>query len=125
MSKLEQLSTPELPGVQLKVSAGGVSLAGMVTMQNPSESIGKFLKSVHEAALADGLKKLDIDVTSLTFVNSSAIRMFIDWATWTKALAVPQRYILNFKSSRSITWQRTSFVALKALAPEVVSVESE
>jgi hypothetical protein len=124
MSVLQGLRVPEVPGLQMSVASSAVTMVGTITAQNPNESIGAFLKSVHEAAVADGLKVLDVDVTALTFVNSSAIRMFIDWAMWAKNLPAGKRYQLNFKTARSVTWQRTSFVALKALAPDVVLVQS-
>jgi hypothetical protein len=34
-------------------------------------------------------------------------------------------YVLEFLTNRATTWQRTSFVALKALAKEVILVEAK
>jgi hypothetical protein len=63
-----------------------------------------------------------VDVTGLTFVNSSSIRLFIDWAVWVKA-ETGHRYQLTFRTNRQITWQTTAFAALTSLMKEVVSVE--
>ena len=62
-------------------------------------------------------------VLARSFVNSSAIRLFIDWAMWLNQLPVDQRYKLTFVTSRHITWQVTNFSALRSLVGNVVFVE--
>ena len=61
-------------------------------------------------------------MSGLTFVNSSAIRLFVDWATWVRNER-GQRYTLRFITSRSVTWQKTSFAALMSLMKEVLAIE--
>ncbi len=68
------------------------------------------------------LSEVRADVSGLTFVNSSAIRLFVDWATWVKNER-GQRYTLRFVTSRNVTWQKTSFMALMSLAKEVLAIE--
>ncbi len=51
-----------------------------------------------------------VDVVDLKFVNSSAIRLFVDWATAVKNAGTPYR--LKFKGKRAVAWQRTAFMAL-------------
>jgi hypothetical protein len=84
-------------------------------MQEPSRVLGGFLRTVHEAAVADKVSVFELDVTELRFVNSSAIRLFLDWAGWLKAMS-PATYRLQILTCRKYTWQKTSFVAITALA---------
>jgi len=84
-------------------------------MQEPSRALGGFLRAVHEAAVADAVNVFELDVTDLKFVNSSAIRLFLDWASWLKAMS-PATYRLQILTCRKFTWQKTSFVAITALA---------
>jgi hypothetical protein len=98
-------------------------LRGKITSRDPGSELGPFFRKVHEAAKQDRISELKIDVTELAFVNSSSIRLFVDWATWLKQEIHPT-YILRFITDRTITWQRTSFVALTALAKEVVAVQA-
>lgn len=125
MSRLETLSLPNLPTVQIAVSAGKLVLSGTIAMASPGEALGPFFKSVHEAATADGLKELQVDVTGLTFVNSSAIRLFVDWATWLKREDASRRYLLRFATNFQITWQKTSFGVLRSLAKDVILLDGK
>ena len=59
-----------------------------------------------------------VDVEALSFVNSSAIRAFVDWIS----RAAHAGYTLAFKTSASVTWHRLSFSVLKSLAPATVEI---
>ncbi len=124
MSELDQVQVPEVENVTLALDgAGTLTLAGTIAIWDPSERLGPFFQRVHEAALHDGRSVLRVDVTGLSFVNSSAIRLFVAWATWLRKEPENRRYELRFVTDRKITWQRTSFAALAALAKGVVVVE--
>ena len=123
MSHLQKLSPPAHDGLLLNLLAPGtLVLDGKITSRDPAAELGPFFRSVHEATKRDGLATLTVDVARLEFVNSSSIRLFVDWATWLKNEA-PPRYVLRFLTNRTITWQRTSFMALTALASDVIAVE--
>jgi len=123
VTRLGSVRAPELATLRVRVDAPrSVILAGTITCKDPGGEVGPFIRALHDAALADGLAELHVDVRELSFVNSSAIRLFIDWASWLKA-APASRYQLRFTTKRGVTWQRTSFMALKSLANDVLSVE--
>lgn len=123
MSQLAQVAPHESDGLSIRLSEQGVVvMAGKITSLDPSAAVQPYLRSLHAAALADKATQVLVDVRQLAFVNSSAIRLFIDWATWVKAVATP--YKLVFMTDKAITWQRTSFVAIKSLAGAVIEVRS-
>jgi hypothetical protein len=123
MSQLERVVPPRLETLRARVAApSGIVLSGTITSKDPAAEIGPFLRAVHEAVLADHLPELRVDVSALSFVNSSAIRLFVDWAGWIKA-SQNGSYKLRFATSRQVTWQKTSFLALKALAEDILTVE--
>ena len=125
MTRVAQLTPPTHPSATLRVVAPDtLELSGKITSRDPGSELGPFFRAAHEAAKADGLTQFNVDVSGLDFVNSSSIRLFVDWATWLKAEGAPS-YVLKFVTNRTTTWQRTSFVALKALAKDVVSVETK
>ena len=99
-----------------------VKLSGTLAMRRPSDAIQLHLRALHQAALRDKLKRLTVDVTDLTFVNSSAIRLFIDWSTWLEGVAQEKRYLLCFLTDSKISWQRSSFEALKSLSDGVLEI---
>lgn len=124
MSHLADLRLQALEGLQLEVvHAHEVRFAGLITVRNAHEALLPSIRAVHDAALSDALTELSVDVRLLTFVNSSAIRLFIDWSTWLRNLDESKRYKLRFITDKSITWQRTSFLALKSLVPAVIEVQ--
>ena len=123
MTQLADLSPPKLPELRIAVEAPDtVKLVGTITSRDPTADLAPFLKRVHAAAVAEGLRSVNVDVAGLTFVNSSAIRLFVDWTTWAKQEPEASRYQLRFVSNHLVTWQKTTLMALKSLAPNVVTV---
>ena len=124
MSALTSVKPPTLETLAVHVEPSGrIALKGTITTENPSLDVGAFMLGLHNAALADKLTTVELDVSGLTFVNSSAIRLFIDWASWLRAKGKPPPYVLRIRSSSAITWQKTSFMALTSLAPGIVEIQ--
>jgi hypothetical protein len=123
MSQFTSVPIPKADTIAIQLTAPNqVKLSGTITQKDPSNDLAGFFKALHTAALADKLAEVRADVSGLTFVNSSAIRLFVDWATWVKNER-GQRYTLRFVTSRNVTWQKTSFMALMSLAKEVLAIE--
>ncbi len=123
MSQFTTVVVPKAETVAIQVTSPNVvKLSGTITQKDPSNELAGFFKALHTAALADKLSEVRADVSGLTFVNSSAIRLFVDWATWVKNER-GQRYTLRFVTSRNVTWQKTSFTALLSLMKEVLAIE--
>ena len=123
MSQFTSVVVPKAETVAIQVTGPNVvKLSGTITQKDPSNELAGFFKALHTAALADKLAEVRADVSGLTFVNSSAIRLFVDWATWVKNER-GQRYTLRFVTSRNVTWQKTSFTALLSLMKEVLAIE--
>jgi hypothetical protein len=121
MLKVLAVALPEVANVKVAFTSDGLLLSGSITSKEPDRSLGTFFRAVHEAALADGVSGLKVDVRGLSFVNSSAIRLFIDWAIW---VSQPKRtsYKLFFVRNPTVTWQRVSFPAIAQLAAEHVTI---
>jgi len=122
MSQFTAVKVPKLETVAIQLTdPNQVKLSGTITQKDPSNDLAGFFKALHAAAIADKLTEVRADVSGLTFVNSSAIRLFVDWATWVKNER--ERYTLRFITSRNVTWQKTSFTALMSLMKEVLAIE--
>jgi hypothetical protein len=123
MKNVYAVPMPEVSSLTTKLETGErLLLEGTIATQNPAADVGPFLKALHQAILQDGLSEMVVDVTKLTFVNSSAIRLFVDWSTWVRKEDT-HRYRLRFVIDPSSTWQKTTFPVLKTLAPGVVFTE--
>lgn len=124
MNSISKIEIPKIDGLTMAVESDArLILRGTIATREPNQNIGKFFQSLHAGILASHLSAFVVDVTELTFVNSSAIRLFIDWAMWLNQLPVGDRYRLTFVTSRNITWQATNFSALRSLVGNVVFVE--
>lgn len=121
--KLETLKPPAVPGVELSLGPGSrLVLSGTISTREPDKHLGIFFRAVHEAALADAVSEMTVDVRALSFVNSSGIRLFIDWASRATG-AAGRRYRLRFVRNPGVTWQRVSFTAIKSIAGEEIVIE--
>jgi hypothetical protein len=122
VSAFSDLQVPQAEGVELSISGNNsLRIAGMIAVRDPREPLGSFFARAHDAAVADRVQEVIVDVVDLKFVNSSAIRLFVDWATAVKNAGTPYR--LKFKGKRAVAWQRTAFMALSSLAKDALEVE--
>ena len=125
MSHLSQIEIPTLSSFALSITPpNAVTMSGTIAIPDPGLVLGGTIRALHEAALSDQLRELSVDVRGLTFVNSSAIRLFVDWSSWVGA-AHGRGYLLRFRTDRRITWQRTSFAVLQSLGGKAIAVASE
>lgn len=125
MSQLSSVEIPQLQSLEVSiVPPSSVALRGTIAIADPGLVLGGCIRGLHQAALADKLQELLVDVRQLTFVNSSAIRLFVDWSSWVGATN-GTGYRLRFRTDRRITWQRTSFAVLQSLGGKAIAVDSE
>lgn len=93
-------------------------LSGTLRTTRAQEELVRHIGMVHDHIVAKKYPTFTIDVRELSFVNSSAIRVFVNWIS----LADQARYKLVFVTDGSITWHRLSFSVLKSLSPHNVEI---
>jgi hypothetical protein len=98
-------------------------MLGVMAMRDPSSEVGPWLRKLHESIATSGVSDFTVDVTALTFMNSSSIRVLIDWIEWIRTERAG--YALTFRIDPRITWQKTTFGALKALDRDRVRVVAQ
>jgi hypothetical protein len=124
MIPMTSIDVPQIEGVGIELlPPHTLKLKGTITKKEPGQELTGFFRSIHQDVLARALPEFRVDVSELTFVNSSSIRLFIDWAVWVKN-ETKHPYVLRFQTSRKVTWQQTAFSALASLMKDVVSIES-
>lgn len=97
-----------------------VNVAGTVEMREPGELLNPYWTMIDEEARRHGIKRVEVDLRDLNFMNSSGILTFVRWITRAKGHAAGEGYTLVLKYDRNVTWQRTSIPTLAKLAPNVV-----
>ncbi len=97
-----------------------ISVAGTVEMREPGELLNPYWTMIDEEARRHGIKRVEVDLRDLNFMNSSGILTFVRWITRAKGHAAGAGYTLVLQYDRNVTWQRTSIPTLAKLAPNVV-----
>jgi hypothetical protein len=121
MSQLATIDAFKLETVTFELQPdSGMQIRGTITLMNPTETIGPYLERIHEAIVADKISEFKVDVTQLTFVNSSAIRLFADWVIRVEDGGKP--YVLVFNTDGSRTWQRTAFRSIASLSDDCIKI---
>ena len=121
---LAALPRPRIHNLRVAVLGDdALELSGTIVNRACSEQLSGYLGEVHAWVTTAGIGRLCVDVSGITFVNSSAVRLFVDWATWIRRSPPGSRYELCFVTDDRLTWQRTAFRALESLGGGVVTVQ--
>jgi hypothetical protein len=97
-----------------------ILLAGAVEMRDPGTLLNPYWTHIDEETRRLGLKKVEIDVRDLNFMNSSGLLTLVRWITKAKSHS-SDAYQMVLKYDRNVTWQRASIPTLAKLAPEIVT----
>jgi hypothetical protein len=99
-----------------------VRFAGNADME-ATPVLERYLKELHEAALAGEVELVVFDLSELDFMNSSSFKCFVSWVSQVVKLEPPGQYEVRFLSNPDLQWQRRSLEALVRFAPDVVSID--
>jgi hypothetical protein len=102
------------------VGPAELRLEGKLTTDSTQGELRRYLSELHAHVVEKKLASLTVDVRALAFVNSSALRIFVDLVSRAQGAG----YKLIFDLDSSITWHRLSFSVLKSLAPDIVQIRN-
>jgi hypothetical protein len=88
------------------------------------QALEDFMAKLHEAALASKVAEVVMDFRSLKFMNSSCLKLFVNWICTVQKLPQERQYHVVLVSSRDLQWQRRSLRALWCLAEELVTLKT-
>lgn len=108
-------------GLSIAPQASGdvlrVKMTGAVEMRDPGELLNPYWTALDDEARAKSLKRVDVDLRDVSFMNSSGILTLVRWITKVKTHSA---YTMTLQYDRNVTWQRTSIPTLAKLAPKIV-----
>ena len=115
-----QISTVQSEGgrVNLRVEGDIVFASGEIDQQSPRDFLAGFLEIVHNMALGEKLPEVKVNVTELSFLNSSGIKEFLSWILRRHRLSPEKRYKINFLFDPAVAWQPITLPRLRDLDPE-------
>ncbi len=97
-----------------------VHVAGAVEMREPGEMLNPYWTMIDEETRRLGIRRVEVDLRDLNFMNSSGILTLVRWITRAKGHPADANYNLVLQYDRNVTWQRTSIPTLAKLAPQIV-----
>lgn len=108
--------------VQPSLANNGLQLAvsGAIEMRDPGDVLNPYWNMIDEEVRRRKLKRVEVDMRDLSFMNSSGILTLVRWITKAKSHPSADSYQLVLKYDRNVTWQRTSIPTLAKLAPNIV-----
>ena len=123
MGAQEPFASLDAEGARISAVLDGdvlkVSMSGTVETRDAGTTLDLYWKRLDEAIRAAGLKQVELDTTSLSFMNSSGILTLVRWLT--RVRSHPD-YQIAIRHDRSLTWQKTNIPVLGKLAPSVVRI---
>jgi hypothetical protein len=99
-----------------------VCLRGELSMRDPIADVGPHVRKIHDAIAGSG-GDLVVDLTELSFVNSSGLRIFLDWIAWIASEPAERRYRLKLRTSRKAMWQAAALPPILMLGGDNVVQE--
>ncbi|MCX7655415.1 MAG: hypothetical protein N2Z76_02695 [Treponemataceae bacterium] len=110
--------------IEVQDTASGIKviITGDIDMQDPGVLLDPLFDTIHNGAIAQGMKTIDLDVTGLTFLNSSGIKAIAKWIMKLATVETGKKYTINIVQNKSISWQATSLQTLTFLVPGSVNV---
>ncbi len=115
-----QISTVQAAGgkVRLRVEGDTIYVAGEIDQLSPRDFMAGFLEIVHNMALGENLALVRVDVTELSFLNSSGIKEFLSWILRRNRIPPEKKYRINFLFDPTVAWQPVTLPRLRDLDPE-------
>ena len=80
-----------------------------------------FFTELHQYVLEHEIKRVDVDITKLKFLNSAGIKVLIDWIILITELSEDNRYQLFFICDSKSFWQETSINTLAIIDSSIVN----
>lgn len=97
-----------------------ISVLGVVEMREPGDVLNPYWNRIDEEVRKRSLRRVELDLRDLSFMNSSGILTLVRWITRVKSHSGNDSYQLVLRYDRNVTWQRSSVPTLAKLAPNVV-----
>jgi hypothetical protein len=83
--------------------------------------LGPFLDSIDDEARRNHMGEVVADFRELVFMNSSCLKEFVRWIAQVEERG--DHYRIRFLSDPQAQWQSRSLQALRAFAPDLVTIE--
>ncbi|MCX8059148.1 MAG: hypothetical protein N3A58_07020 [Spirochaetes bacterium] len=101
-----------------------IKIFGVVEIKNPNDNFSLHIKKINSLILERNLKEIIFDLTNLEFMNSSGIKVLVEWILRLEELPDDQRFKILFIYNPKILWQESTINTLLFLNEKLLSKKS-
>ncbi|HEX7501278.1 MAG TPA: hypothetical protein VF524_13395 [Polyangia bacterium] len=101
--------------ISLRVDGDTVFIAGEIDQLSPRDFLAGFFEIVHNMALGESIGEVKVNVTELSFLNSSGIKEFLSWILRRNRISADKKYKINFLFDPTVAWQPITLPRLRDL----------
>ena len=122
---LEEL-TCERVTLHLRRTVDGLHLdfIGEIDMRDPEQALLGFLTRTNDRVAELDTKELRVDFTSLSYMNSSGIKLLITWLMGIRELPAERHFTILIHHDPESPWQTSCLPILQKILPDCVRVEA-
>ncbi|MBQ1999525.1 MAG: hypothetical protein II220_08600 [Spirochaetales bacterium] len=118
---MDKIETVKEDDVTLSFKENTVYISGNIVQIKPELYMHDFFTELHQYVLEHEIKRVDVDITKLKFLNSAGIKVLIDWIILITELSEDNRYQLFFICDSKSFWQETSINTLAIIDSSIVN----
>lgn len=103
---------------------GVVRVEGRILSRNTSGEFHECLARFHVGALKRATKRIVVDVALLEWISESAVTALVGWVLAIQREPSEKRYEVVFRINSAVPWQHGTFMALRSVALDTVTLET-
>lgn len=117
---MNKIETVQEDDVTLYFKEDTVYISGNIVQMKPELYMQDFFTELHQYVLEHEIKRVDVNITKLKFLNSAGIKVLIDWIILITELPEDEKYQLFFICDSKSFWQETSINTLAIIDSNIV-----
>jgi hypothetical protein len=114
---LDEVKNLKVEGADIFFNNDTLLISGSIDGRDPGKFLNPYFTRLHEAIINSGIKEINVDLTKLTFLNSSGIKEFVEWIMKIESLNENKKYNITFLTNSDLLWQESSISTLVYLNP--------
>lgn len=93
-----------------------LNIRGSFEVKNTNDVIALYFDSVHDKIINSNVRLIELDITGLSFINSSGIATLVSWFMKIPLLPDDKKYLITILFNSKVHWQNNGLQVLKKIA---------
>lgn len=115
-NKVTMQSAPCPEGIRL-------SIQGSIEVMNSQDDIPEYFNDFHDTIISSDIRLLELDITGVSFINSSGIGALVRWFMKVPLLPEEKRYKIIVLFSSKVHWQKNGLQVLKQISGGMLTLK--